>query len=147
MIERIYVRSIEIRVRNMSSEPVHPNPNRGINQKRSRRSKNKQQKRNDEGSSPYSNISFHGRPSTGRPGSPHRYFEDSYDVLFNNSCGVESSSPSSLKEAEVFLGEQPSSSLKAPQPIDGDGGLGNSSNPAQTQSCGNQVVHRHLNGL
>mmetsp|Transcript_34487 Transcript_34487/g.62032 ORF Transcript_34487/g.62032 Transcript_34487/m.62032 type:complete len:305 (-) Transcript_34487:176-1090(-) len=128
----------------MSSEPVHPN--RGNNQKRSRRNKNKQQKRNDEGSSPYSNTSFHDRPSTGRPGSPHRYFEDSYDVILNTSCGVECLSPSSLKEAEVFLGEQPSSSPKAPQPII-DGSLGNSANLAQAESCGNQVVHRHLNGL
>lgn len=139
----------------MSSETtVHPNGG-GNKQKRNRsrdrrHSKIKEQKKkNTEGFSSYKNVSFRDRPSSGRPGSPHRYFEDSYDVLFVDDISkvVDCPPSSSLSDPDVLSGEPEltsSSPTKASQPIDGN----SAANPDPAHSkCGDQVVHRHLNGL
>ena len=135
----------------MSSEVVHPPPSGGnnnsnSNNKRKRgHNKGKQKQRSGNNNllaSSYQNIAFRNRPSSGRPGSPHRYFEHSYDVLFNTampdadtaSCAGKDTSQamaqnSNSKESEVQL-FQTQQQTQIPH-----------------QSSGNQVVHRHLNGL
>ncbi|KAL7540833.1 hypothetical protein ACHAXR_010747 [Thalassiosira sp. AJA248-18] len=108
--------------------------------KRSRELNNNNQKRR------YRNVTFYDRPSSGRPGSPHRYFEKSYDVVFNGNSG-EDSSPDIAGES------QQSPSQKTPEPNNNDCGGGfvddtvNRAALKQQQPCGNQVIHCHLNGL
>ena len=70
----------------------------------------KRKRENDLVSSLYKGMSFHKRISTGRPGTPHRYFDTSYDVI---------------EEMEKT----------------------NDSSTQSTSNHGNQVLHRHLNGL
>lgn len=140
----------------MSSEVVHPPPSGGNNNSNSN-SNNKRKRGHNKGkqkqrsgnnnllASSYQNIAFRNRPSSGRPGSPHRYFEHSYDVLFNTamtampdadtaSCAGKDNSQaqaqnSNSKESEEQL-FQTQQQTQIPH-----------------QSSGNQVVHRHLNGL
>ncbi|EED90348.1 predicted protein [Thalassiosira pseudonana CCMP1335] len=73
----------------------------------------------------YSNIVYQERLSSGRPGSPHRYFDDSYDVYFDTERdgidGFDANGTSAVNE--------------------------NNNGGYKTASTGNQVVHRHLNGL
>ena len=69
----------------------HPSRNDGQDTKRKQQGNgsddcNKQQQKkrkreNDLVSSLYKGMSFHKRISTGRPGTPHRYFDTSYDVI------------------------------------------------------------------
>ena len=82
---------------------------------------------------------FHERPSSGRPGSPHRYFDASYDVVFIDRCDDD------VKESVQTIAERPSSPKSPPQTTES---LHHTNmNTAQTHTCGHQVVHRHLNGL
>lgn len=67
----------------------------------------------------YGGISFSSRESSGRPGTPHRYFESSYDVL---PVVVESS------RSAYQGGMAKPSELKKPGSLQ-------------------QIVHRHANGL
>ena len=93
----------------MSSKNDHPSIDGGGNKRKHSRN-NKQQADN---STSYMSISFNKRISSGRPGSPHRYFDSSYDVF------MEDTTSDNVLEA---TSQQP-------------------------HSIGNQVVHRHLNGL
>jgi len=127
--------------------PFGPHPNMGNKQKRGARNNNKRQRRdgNNELLSYYKNISFQERTSTGQPGSPHRYFEDSFDVLFHDSQR-DGDCRSQLEDA---LSQEPASfTPKTLQPTDNEDLHSNiAENTAQKQTGGNQVVHRHLNGL
>ena len=89
----------------------HPSKLDGGGNKRKRSRSNKQQ---TDKSTSYDSISFNKRPSSGRPGSPHRYFDSSYDILIEDTT--------SGNESEATTSQE-------------------------TLSIGNQVVHRHLNGL
>lgn len=86
----------------------------------------------------YKNISFHERTSTGQPGSPHRYFEHSYDVSFQEDCVDDDTSSSLL-----------SSSGAATNSSDDTAADDNkqSNIASKNRPTGNQVVHRHVNGL
>lgn len=86
----------------------------------------------------YRNISFHERPSSGRPGSPHRYFDASYDVVFNDRCDDDD-----VKESVQTIAERPSSPKSPPQTTE----CLHHTNMNTAQTCGHQVVHRHLSGL
>ena len=88
----------------------HPSLEGGGNN-RKRSSNNKQPTDN---SRSYDSISFNKRSSSGRPGSPHRYFDSSYDIFMEDTTS--------------------------------DNVLEATSNE-QSHGIGNQVVHRHLNGL
>ena len=79
--------------------------------KRKRRGNNKQQ---TDSNTTYNGISFNKRDSSGRPGTPHRYFDSSYDIL--------------IEDTTTHMSEPATTSQ-------------------ETLSIGNQVVHRHLNGL
>mmetsp|Transcript_2546 Transcript_2546/g.5438 ORF Transcript_2546/g.5438 Transcript_2546/m.5438 type:complete len:331 (-) Transcript_2546:239-1231(-) len=138
----------------MSSEVVHASTNAGgtNTQRKRRNNKNKQHyEPNPEKWASYQDVAFHERPSSGRPGSPHRYFDDSFTVVFNNGgSDVDGdgalSMPLPLNIGAEASGDPTSPSLETPsQPIIKDDDLGTNSNP--TSLCGNQVVHRHLNGL
>jgi len=74
--------------------------------------RNHNKKQQTDNSKSYTDISFNKRSSSGRPGTPHRYFDASYDILMEDT--------SSISEA---------------------------TSNKQSHSIGNQVVHRHLNGL
>lgn len=81
-------------------------------------------------STTYSNIEFRPRPSSGRPGSPHRFFESSFDVV------------AAFDDAE-----------KKTTDTDDDGDTtetkkddNDNDNVANHSRC-HQVVHRHANGL
>ena len=81
----------------------------------------------------YNDIIFEKRPSTGRPGSPHRYFGDSYTVLFPTGDSTDSSGTHDCHQEsriDTSSAEQPSSNPETPK-----------------TSAGHQVIHRHLNGL
>ena len=93
----------------MSNKNNHPSKLDGEGNKRKRSRNNKQQADN---STSYNSISFNKRASSGRPGSPHRYFDSSYDILMDTTT----------------------SALEA-------------TSNKQLHGIGNQVVHRHLNGL
>ena len=104
----------------------------GRRRRHSNRNKNCQRIQSEhENETAYQNVSFEERPSSGRPGSPHRFFENSYDVSF--TCGgydVDCGSPKTptyMEESHVTEG-------------------GNDQKIMETD-WGNQVVHRHLNGL
>lgn len=85
------------------------------NRKRKTRNESKLTNQND----PYSHISFIKRSSSGRPGSPHRYFDDSFAAV--TCCSVEAASSSDTKQSAA---DSPRKSTDA-----------------------TQIVHRHLNGL
>lgn len=123
----------------MSSEVAGGNTQPKRNRRgRGRRNKNNPKPNND----CYQNVSFHQRPSSNQPGSPQRYFDDSYDVVFNN-CGDDDGAPLAVKGAETETGNSPS--LETPQPIIAeDIDTDTISKPVCDN---NQVVHRHLNGL
>jgi hypothetical protein len=71
----------------------------------------------------YENVIFNSSPSTGRPGSPHRYFNDSYTVSFD--CQNSSAGNTAIdKSADPDCAPNQTSNENA-----------------------HQVVHRHLNGL
>ena len=89
----------------------HPSKLDGVGNKRKRSRNNYQQTDN---STSYNGISFNKRSSSLRPGSPHRYFDSSYDILMEDTT--------SMLESEVTSNKQ-------------------------SHGLGNQVVHRHLNGL
>ena len=74
------------------------NSNNGSSSNRKRyRGKNKnnkggnyhKQSQANELRSNYRNVTFDERPSSGRPGSPHRYFENSFDVVFDDDVVAE----------------------------------------------------------
>ena len=88
----------------------HPSKLDGEGNKRKRSRNNKQQ---TDSNTSYGSISFNKRISSGRPGSPHRYFDSSYDILMKDTTSDNVSETTSQ----------------------------------QSHSIGNQVVHRHLNGL
>ena len=128
----------------MSSEVAGGNTQSKRNRRgRGRRNKNNQKP--NKNNVCYQNVTFHQRPSSNQPGSPQRYFDDSYDVVFNNRDD-DDGTLLSVKGAETeteTLGNSPS--LETPQPViaqDID------SDTISKPVCGNnQVVHRHLNGL
>jgi len=93
----------------MSSKNDHPSKLDGVGNKRMRSRNNRQQTDN---STAYKGISINKRTSSGRPGSPHRYFDSSYDILIKDTTSDNVLEATSL-----------------------------------AHSIGNQVVHRHLNGL
>ena len=100
----------------------------------------------------YGNISFRERASTGRPGSPHRYFEHSYDVSFGDRVDDVSSSLSNSvvnsnseeKVASLLEAEATAAISKAD---DTDITMQSITTSNNMNSEGNQVVHRHVNGL
>jgi len=122
----------------MSSESANARPKRDGERKRGRsrgpRNKNNRTKQSDDGGAggnSYEGVSFRKRHSSGQPGSPHRYFEHSYDVVFQDDEG----------EANDCADER----RPPPSPEEPRNGV---ANPAyDDDERGNQVVHRHLNGL
>lgn len=133
-----------------------------------RREKRRKKKHRDEEltvAAIYEGVSFRGRPSSGgRPGSPHRYFDDSYDVLFDGDCGKcgddddgsddvgDSTAKASGEEAAVELPSprSPKSAKRTesgPLDDDEDEDAAASSRKPPSRGRGLQVVHRHLNGL
>jgi len=88
----------------------HPSKLDEAGNKRKRSHNSKRQTDN----STYKGISFNKRTSSGRPGSPHRYFDSSYDIF------MEDTTSDNVLEA---------------------------TSSQQSYGIGNQVVHRHLNGL
>ena len=95
----------------MSSKNDHPSTLDGGDNKRKRSRNHKQQTDNNTSNG----ISFNKRPSTGRLGSPHRYFDSSYEIL-----ALEDTTSDDVLDT---------------------------TSSKQSHSNGNQVVHRHLNGL
>ena len=99
----------------------------------------------------YHNMSFEPRPSSGRPGSPHRYFDGSHEVLFlndkqDNAChslgngsNIANNQGNENVDGDVTNEMMPPSSTTAPP----------TSSPFLTpiDQVGHQVVNRHLNGL
>jgi len=93
------------------SSKSHPSKLDGGGNKRKRSRNNKLQTDNN---TSYTGISFNKRSPSGRPGSPHRYFDSSYDIF------MEDTKSDNVSEA---------------------------TSQALSHGIGNQVVHRHLNGL
>ena len=60
----------------------HPSKLKGGGNKRKRSRNNNQQ---TDSNASYDGISFNKRLSSGRPGSPHRYFDSSYDILMEDT--------------------------------------------------------------
>ena len=84
-------------------------------------------------SSSYRDVAFRERHSSGRPGSPHRYFETSHDVTFSDGA-----SPAERREQTISAGERPDQQWKSSQASIFD---------ADELSGNHQAVHRHANGL
>lgn len=93
----------------------------------------------------YENVLFSERPSSGRPGSPLRYFDGSYDVLFHDGCEIDFSSESNSSRKE------PDSSIFPPQlklsSMEQEMLVGDHPANLTPPRGGNQVVHLHLNEL
>ena len=75
-----------------------------------------------------SSASYVARPSSGRPGTPHRYFEGSYDVA--------------IKELMTGEGDDARKSVGSSPDVDTI-----NVEPKTLARVGRQVVHRHGNGL
>lgn len=73
--------------------------------------------------------SYVARPSSGRPGSPHRYFENSYDVVVEELLAEEGD------DARKSVGSSP------------DVDTADVNELTTLARVGRQVVHRHRNGL
>jgi hypothetical protein len=82
--------------------------------------------------------SYSDRPSSGRPGSPHRYFESSYDVTFahDNDDGDDDNNCED-ENADGCADDAPPSEVQV-LALHGRG---------RQRTTGTQVVHRHPNGL
>ena len=116
-----------------------PSPSEGKNIKR-KRGHNNQQKQHVF-SSYKGGVSYHKRSSSGRPGSPHRYFDTSYDVIMSDG---DVGSSSDRREVDAPTISQQTN-------------VGDNANTITSEittelqssnnNSGNQVVHRHLNGL
>ncbi|KAL9186779.1 hypothetical protein ACHAXT_010499 [Thalassiosira profunda] len=116
-----------------------PDPSPGGAKRKRGRDKNKRQRQRHEASAIYRGIEFRPRPSSGRPGSPHRYFEDSYDVV---DCDAGGCLPSPAMELDGIQSKSASIDTQQPKMEDED-----ANEPMQQSSGSTQVVHRHLNGL
>jgi hypothetical protein len=104
--------------------------------------------KDDDRKSCYKNVLFHERKSSGRPGSPHRYFENSYDVSFQD-C-VEDDVSSSLSSSSATTSDVTEADADASKVTPGNTDDKNDQSikaPSKNESSGNQVVHRHVNGL
>jgi hypothetical protein len=125
--------------------PNHPRSDTvdGPSRKRSRRSKNNNNNNTD---NCYSNVSYQERTSSGRPGSPHRYFEHSYDVSF-------------LTDAAATVGTDEQVAVTAAAAAASAAATVDNEQQQEEQhqqqeeyqstkfTAGKQVVHRHVNGL
>lgn len=150
--------------RNMSGGEAEHHHRGGGDERREKRRKKKHRDGEHTAAAIYEGVSFRVRPSSsGRPGSPHRFFDDSYDVLFDGDgggdCGDDGGSDdvggSTLKAA----GEEAAVELPSPRspksakrteagPLDDDDDDDDaSSQKPPSRGRGLQVVHRHLNGL
>ncbi len=93
--------------------------------------------------------SYAARPSSGRPGSPHRYFQCSYDVELNFDCDYDDGCDDDDDVGEVARkrgGGSPSlvgAEIDDDAPSSSTGGWRVRRPPGTTA----QVVHRHANGL
>lgn len=100
----------------------------------------------------YVNTSFCHRPTSGRPGSPHRYFGDSYDVIFNSHLDPSNKRPTCVdhrdasRNSELYRAETYEQSPQLSGKPNTKQILGNEQ-AYQQETSGHQVVHRHLNGL
>eukprot|EP00985_Skeletonema_marinoi_P014188 scaffold7142_cov80-Skeletonema_marinoi.AAC.2 len=131
----------------MSSNINPSNNDDGPSRKRSRKSGKGPPNNKDITNFCYKNVSFHERTSSGRPGSPHRYFEHSYNVSFQDHVGDVDVS-SSLSGSAAMKSDDTAAASASTAALD-NGGSNNQSItiPSNNNSTGNQVVHRHVNGL
>lgn len=86
----------------------------------------------------YKCVSFMKRPESGRPRSPHRYFDDSFSVTFGHACAE-------LESDEVSNGIGASAPTSASVHSSGTSSSKNAVRISDTTK--HQIVHRHLNGL
>eukprot|EP00984_Skeletonema_dohrnii_P013957 scaffold5841_cov82-Skeletonema_dohrnii-CCMP3373.AAC.1 len=128
---------------NMNPSNYDDSPSR----KRSRKSGKSPSNNKDNTNFCYKNVSFHERTSSGRPGSPHRYFEHSYNVSFQDHVGdVDVSSPLS-GSAAMKSGDTAAAEASTAAPDNAGSNNQSVTVPSNNNSTGNQVVHRHVNGL
>ena len=132
----------------MSSTINPSNNDDGPSRKRSRKSgKGPSNNNKDNTNFCYKNVSFHERTSSGRPGSPHRCFEHSYNVSFQDHVGdVDVSSPLS-GSAAMKSDDTAAAEASTAAPDNADSNNQSVTVPSNNNSTGNQVVHRHVNGL
>mmetsp|Transcript_13634 Transcript_13634/g.23190 ORF Transcript_13634/g.23190 Transcript_13634/m.23190 type:complete len:309 (-) Transcript_13634:181-1107(-) len=135
----------------MSSNINPSNNDDGPSRKRSRKSVKGPSNNKDNTNFCYKNVSFHERTSSGRPGSPHRYFEHSYNVSFQDHVGdvdVSSSlSGSAAMKPDDTAPAEASASASTAAVDNADSSSQSITVPSNNNSTGNQVVHRHVNGL
>lgn len=112
--------------------------------KRSRRSKNNNNRNNIDDC--YSNVSYQERNSSGRPGSPHRYFEHSYDVSFLTDAVVSSAATVGTDEQIVVTAAASAATVDNEQHQQQQHQQQEEEQSTKT-TAGQQVVHRHVNGL
>jgi len=116
------------------------------NQQVNRKRKDQGTKR-DKHKNIYVNTSFCDRPASGRPGSPHRYFDDSYDIIFNSDLDPTNKRGPCVDDRDARnsefdnQGRQQLSGTTNTKQIQGN------EQACQQETNGHQVVHRHLNGL
>mmetsp|Transcript_36613 Transcript_36613/g.74756 ORF Transcript_36613/g.74756 Transcript_36613/m.74756 type:complete len:305 (-) Transcript_36613:104-1018(-) len=131
----------------MSSNINPSNNDDGPSRKRSRKSGKGPSNNKDNTNFCYKNVSFHERTSSGRPGSPHRYFEHSYNVSFQDHVGDVDVS-SSLSGSAAMKSDDTAAASASTAALDNAGSNSQSITiPSNNNSTGNQVVHRHVNGL
>jgi len=116
----------------------NPSPSEGKNIKR-KYDNNNQQKQH--AISSYNGISYHKRSSSGRPGSPHRYFDTSYDVIIRDG----DASSSDRREVDAPTISQQTNAGDNADTITSE--ITTEPQSRDNNNNGNQVVHRHLNGL
>ncbi|KAL3796893.1 hypothetical protein HJC23_008846 [Cyclotella cryptica] len=109
-------------------------------------------KRENEHHIMYNDTSFCSRPSSGRPGSPHRYFNDSYIVTFKSerSRSIEGRPYVDNRNASLNSKVHKAVMDEAKPRISGTcytKEIHGTESANQEEAGGLQVVHRHLNGL
>jgi len=117
----------------------------GRNTTACRKRKTRDNKRNGQQNDTYKLISFRKRSSSGRPGSPHRYFDDSYTVSLEGETDATSNNSAKNQLVDVQIIDPESSSSDRHEPT--SAANRNEQVPANQHIKGNQIVHRHLNGI
>ena len=138
----------------METSTIEQNPSPSVSQQPSTCRPKRKRKRKDFGTTNklYEDISFSKRASTGRPGTPHRYFTSSYDVhvtatLNSRSSTTNATNDSANDEDIPFDNHESPSRQRVNNGNDDTTNVKETSKVTPFHNVKDFVVHCHVNGL
>jgi hypothetical protein len=123
--------------------PEDPNPNHKQPKKKGRAARKK--RRFQESKSRYNGITYTPRESTGRPGTPHRFFSTSYNVHVNDRNGSRIEDIDS--NGKVAKDDKDSNDVEKQVEEDRHESNEVDDGTSTFTSTSQQIIHRHKNGL